>query len=328
MPASAGRFTKNTRVALKLQPTQGTDSIASSPVAADFIKATNQSIKIGHTMVDRGELIPTFGSNGKVYAGSSFELGFDFELAGSGAAGTAPGHDTAFKVCGLAATVNAGSNVTYNPITAGQQAGTGYAYDSGDLLKGLDLRGNLEKISFAIDQVPKASIKLVGAYGGDAQVAVPTTLPATTWAHPLGVCDTNTGDVTFGATYTLATGAIAGGTAYSSAGVEVALGNAVQYTKMLGQEVGDITGRTTTLSVTVDCTPAQEAAFRAQLQANTAQTVVFVHGTTAGNKVQIYAPAAQLTNVDKADQNGRRLVKLDFECKQTNGNDDIYFAFL
>ena len=328
MPTSAGRFTKNTRVALKIQPTQGTDAIASSPVAADFLKVSNQSVKIVPTMVDRGELLPTFGSNGKVYAGSSVELGFDFELSGSGTAGTAPGCDVALKCCGMAATINPGSNVTYNPITTGQQAGTGYFYDSGELHKGLDLRGNLEKLSFAVDENPKASVKLVGADGGEAQVAVPVTLPASTWAHPQGVCDANTGDVTFGATYTLATGAIAGGTAYSSAGVEVALGNSVQFTKLLGQEIGDITGRVTTLSVTVDCTPAQEAAFRAQMQANTAQTVVFSHGTTAGNKVQIYAPAAQLTNVDKADQNGRRMIKLDFECKQTNGNDDIYIAFL
>ena len=80
--------------------------------------------------------------------------------------------------------------------------------------------------------------------------------------------------------------------------------------------------------MTVDCTPAQEAAFRAQMKANTAQTVVFSHGTTAGNKVQIYAPAAQIINVDKVDQNGRRMIKLDFECKQSSGNDDIYIAFL
>lgn len=328
MPTSAARFTKNTRIALKLQGTQGVDSIASSPVAADFLKVKNQTVTVSPTMVDRGELLPTFGSNGKVFAGLSCELGFDFELSGSGTAGTAPGCAVALKICGLAEVINAGSNVTYNPITTGQQAATGYYYDSGDLQKGLDLRGNLEKLSFKVGETPTASVKAMGAHGGDAQVAVPVTLPASTWAHPLGVCDANTGDVTFGATYTLATGAIAGGTAYSSAGVEVALGNSVQFTKLLGQEIGDITGRVTTLTVTVDCTPAQEAAFRAQMVANTAQTVTFVHGTTAGNKVQIYAPAAQLTNVEKADQNGRRLVTLTFECKQTNGNDDIYFAFL
>jgi len=102
----------------------------------------------------------------------------------------------------------------------------------------------------------------------------------------------------------------------------------LQFTALLGQEIGDITGRLSTVSVTVDCTAAQEAAFRAQLKANTAQTLVFSHGTTAGNKVQFYAPAVQLTNVSKADKNGRRLVKLDFDCNKTTGNDDFYLAFL
>jgi hypothetical protein len=325
---SASRFTKSALVACKLQPTQGTDSIAGSPVAADILKVSNQSVTFNHTMADRGDLRPAFGANGKIFAGSSIDLSYDAELSGSGAAGTAPGADAALKACGLAATINAASNVTYNPISASLQAVTHYFYDSGALHKQLDARGNLDKISFNVGEVPKASFKFSGADGGDTQVAVPSTAPATTWATPLGVCEANSSDVTFGGTYTLATGAIAAGTTYAAAGLELAQGNALQFTALLGQEIGDITGRASTVNVTLDCTAAQEAAFRAQLKANTEQTLIFSHGTTAGNKVQVYVPAAQLTNVSKTDKNGRRLVKLDFDCKQTLGNDDFYLAFL
>lgn len=325
---SASRFTKTSLVACKLQPTQGTDAIAGAPAAADILKVSNQSVTLNHTMADRGDLTPTFGGNGKVFAGSSIDLAYDAELSGSGAAGTAPGCDAALKACGLAATINAASNVTYNPISASLQAVTQYFYDAGALHKQLDARGNLEKLSFNVGEIAKASFKFVGADGGDTQVAVPSTAPAATWAAPLGVCEANSSDVTFGATYTLATGAIASGTTYAAAGLEFSQGNALQFTALLGQEIGDITGRVSTASVTLDCTAAQEAAFRAQLKANTAQTLVFSHGTTAGNKVQFYAPAAQLTNVSKAEKNGRRLVKLDFDCNKTSGNDDFYLAFL
>lgn len=325
---SASRFTKSSVVALKLQPTQGIDSIAGAPVSADIMRVSNQSVTFNHTMVDRGDLRSTFGANGKIFAGGSVDVSYDFELSGSGAAGTAPGADVAFKVSGLAAVINAGSNVTYNPISASLQAGTQYFYDSGALHKQLDARANLEKLSFNAGEIPKASIKFTGADGGDTQIAVPSTSPAATWVAPLGVCEANSSDVTFGGTYTLATGAIAGGTTYAASGLEFSQGNALQFTNLLGQEIGDITGRSATVSVTLDCTAAQEAAFRAQLKANTDQTLIFSHGTTAGNKVQLYCPAAQLTNVSKTEKNGRRLVKLDFDCKQTIGNDDFYIAFL
>jgi hypothetical protein len=233
------------------------------------------------------------------------------------------------KACGLAAVINAASNVTYNPISASLQAVTQYFYDSGALHKQLDARGNLEKVVFNVGEVPKASVKMMGADGGDTQVAVPSTAPAATWVAPLGVCEANSSDITFGGTYTLATGAIVGGTTYAAAGLELSQGNALQFTALLGQEIGDITGRAATVSVTLDCTAAQEAAFRAQLKAGTTQTLIFSHGTTAGNKVQVYIPTAQLTNVGKDDRNGRRLVKLDFDCVQSSaGNDDFYLAFL
>lgn len=325
---SASRFTKNTLVACKLQPTQGTDSIAGAPASADIFKVSNQSVTMNHTMAERGDLRPTFGSTGKAFAGSSIDLNYDLEMAGSGAAGTAPGCDAALKACGLAAVINAASNVTYNPVSASLQAVTQYFYDSGALHKQLDARGNIEKITFNVGEVAKATIKFMGADGGDTEVAVPSTAPAATWIAGLGVCEANSSDVTFGGTYTLATGAIVGGTIYAAQGLEFAQGNALQFTALLGQEIGDITGRSSTVSVTIDCTAAQESAFRAQLKANTSQTLIFSHGATAGNKVQFYAPAAQLTNVSKAEKNGRRLVKLDFDCKQTSGNDDFYIAFL
>ena len=327
--ASAGRLVKNALIAAKVEATQGTDVLAGSPASADILKVSNFSVNpISSIFADRGQLRPTFGEFGKIFAGGSIEVSFDVELGGGGAAGTAPGYDMLLKGCGLAATINAASNVTYNPITTSQSSLTIYYYDSGQLHKLVAAKGNIDKITMNAGETPKASFKFIGVDAGIAATAIPATAPAATWVAPLGLNDTNSGDFTLGATYTLATGVIASGTAYACSALELSLGNEVQFVQLLGQEVVDIVGRAVSGSVTLDLTPAQEVTFMTALKANTTQSMVLSHGTTAGNKFQVYAPLIQWTGMSKAEKNGRRLMTLPFVCQQNAGNDDLYLAAL
>jgi hypothetical protein len=54
----------------------------------------------------------------------------------------------------------------------------------------------------------------------------------------------------------------------------------------------------------------------------------FVHGTTAGLKVLVHAPAVQLINPSKQDVNGRRLIGYDLRLVPVSGNDELRIVAL
>jgi len=135
------------------------------------------------------------------------------------------------------------------------------------------------------------------------------------------VNDANTGDLTFGGTY--ATGAITGGTAWPSRGLNLNVANSVNFTPLLGGETIDLTQREITGSMQLDLTAAQEVTFMAAVKANTLDTLSLLHGTTAGYKVLIHAPSFQMMNPSKQEVNGKRLIGYDIRCVPVSGNDEL-----
>ena len=81
------------------------------------------------------------------------------------------------------------------------------------------------------------------------------------------VAKANVVDITLGCTY--ATGALTGGTTYSSAGLEIDWANDVKFTPLLGGESVDITNRNLSGKVKLDLSAAQEVALYAAIKANT-----------------------------------------------------------
>ena len=133
--------------------------------------------------------------------------------------------------------------------------------------------------------------------------------------------DSNTADVKFGGTYSA--GVVTAGTSYTSRGLQLDVGNSVQYTPLLGAEYIDITAREVTGALQLDLTAAQEATFMTSVLANTLQAVSMEHGSTAGAIVGVYMTAAQLINPNKAEANGRRLIGFDLRSVPVAGNDDL-----
>lgn len=139
----------------------------------------------------------------------------------------------------------------------------------------------------------------------------------------------NVVDVTIGATYSV--GALSGGTVYPSTGMEIDLGNSLQYTALLSSERVDVVDRDSTGSVELDLTAAQEVSFMTTVKANTTQSFAITIGTATGNKVIIHAPAVQMINPKKVDLNGSRLIGYDLRLVPTAagaGNDELRLAFI
>ena len=116
---------------------------------------------------------------------------------------------------------------------------------------------------------------------------------------------------------------ITGGTTYPSQGLELSLGNDVQHIPLLGGEQVVVTGREVAGKVALDLTAAQVVTFMTAVKANTTQSMGLMHGTTAGYKVMLFAPAAQLINPKKVDVNGKLMCGYDVRLTPSAGNDDL-----
>ena len=272
--------------------------------------------------VNRDNIRSYFGASEQLVGTAYVEMGFDIELVGAGAAGTAPAWGPLMRACGWAETVTTGTagRAQYLPSTPGTESVSLYWYDDGALHKGLGARGTFE-LKATVGVRPVLSFKLLAIDGGISASANPTTT-LTAFKTPQVVTDANTGDIQFNGTYGT-TPAITNGTAYTSQGVDINAGNQVNHTPLLGGESIDITQRAISGKFNLELTAAQEVTFMGTVKANTTTSCGFIHGTATGYRVMLFAPAVQLINPTKADVNGRRLIGFDAQFVPSTGNDEL-----
>jgi hypothetical protein len=311
------RLVRNTAILAKIETTYGTDAAPSG--AADAILASNfSSVPLSANFIDRALVRPFLGTSDRLMGYTWKELSFDVEIAGSGAAGTAPAYGKLLRGCGFAETITAGSRVEYNPISAAFESLTLYYYDDGLLHKLLGARGTVD-VKMPIGAKPIMSFKFTGMDGGEAAASNPS-LTLTAWQAPLAVTNVNTGQLTLGCTYSA--GALSAGTQYPSQGLDASLGAKVTYQELVGSSLVNITDRDPSGKITLDLTAAQEVTLYSSIKGMTKQGLGMVQGTVAGNKFLFFAPATQLMKPSKVDDNGRRLIGFDVDFAPSAGNDE------
>jgi len=97
--------TRKRVILVKLEPTYGVDS---APVAADAVLCSNLSITpLEGSSVERDFIRPYFGASGAIRVENFASLSFDTEIAGSGAAGTAPEWGALLKSSNFSETITA-----------------------------------------------------------------------------------------------------------------------------------------------------------------------------------------------------------------------------
>lgn len=311
------RYIRNTAILAKIETTEGVDAVPTG--AANALLISDVTINpLNAQNVDRALLRPYFGASEQLVGAAFTELQFTVELAGSGAAATAPAWGALLRACGFAETVS--TFVAYAPDTpANQKSVTIYYYDDGVLHKLLGAKGNVT-LGMGVGERPTLQFSFMGNDGGVSAVANPATT-LTAWKAPLVITDTNSGDVKLGGTY--AAGAVTGGTPYTSRGLSINVGNQLQFSPLLGAQPVDITGREVTGSLQLDLSAAQEVTFFGSVKANTLQAISLEHGSVAGAIVGVHMAAVQLINPSKQDVNGRRLIGFDLRSVPSAGNDDL-----
>lgn len=311
------RYIKNTLICAAVQSAIGTPATPAG--ATDAVLVSDMSITpLDAQNIDRALMRGFFGGSEQLVGPGSVKLSYSVELAGSGTAGTAPQWGRHLQACAVAeGQLTAPVRTEYTPVSTGLKAMSQNYYDDGVLHKLVDAMGDFT-LSAKVGDRPLLKFDFVGL---DAGVSAATdTGTFTAWKKPVAMTKANVVDITLGATY--ATGALSGGTVYPSTGLEMKCGNQVNFTALLSSETVDITDRESTGTIELDLTPAQEVALMTAVKTNATQSLALTIGTTAGNKMIFFAPAAQLINPKKVEKNGKRLIGFDVRFVPVNGNDE------
>jgi hypothetical protein len=313
------RFIRNTVILAKLETSEGSDPTPTG--AANAILVSDVTITpLKANNVSRDLVRGYFGNSEQLVGTANVEVGFTVELGGSGTAATPTAWGPLLQACGFAQTIGA-SWVAYDPTTTfgASSSLTIYYHLDGVLHKLLGARGTFS-MAMGMGERPVMKFTFTGKDGGVTAVANATpTLSA--YRAPLVITDANTGDLTLGVTY--ATGANSGGTAYTSKGLQIDIGNSVQFQPLLGAESVILSNRLVSGKVSLDLSAAQVASFHTDVKANTTTTLGFTHGTSSGNIIVLYAPVVQRINPGVEDLNGQALSTYDLIVSPSAGNDEI-----
>jgi hypothetical protein len=311
------RYIRNTLITAKIETAPGTDATPTG--AANAILVTEASITpLDAKNIDRNLLRSYFGGSEQLVGPASIKLSFSTELAGSGTAATAPAWGALLQACAVAEGLLATpARVEYSPVSTGLKTLSIYYYDDGVLHKLLNVMGNCT-LSAKVGDRPMLKFDFIGVDGGIATGSDTGTYAA--WKKPVAMTKANVIDIALGVSY--ATGALTGGTPYSSSGIELNFGNAVDFDALLGEETVDATDRNSTGSTELKLTAAAEVAMMANVKGNITQSLGMTIGTAAGNKIILFAPAVQVLNPKKIDRNGRRMIGYDLRFVPVAGNDE------
>lgn len=315
----ASRYFRNMVILAKIQAAVGTYE---APAAAtDALLISNATIGYDDQVVNRDYLREFFGASEQLIGDSPVNIEFEVELAGSGAAGTAPAWGKLLRGCAFAETILADTYVSYNPITNGQESLSFlYAVD-GVTHRIKDARGTAT-LSIAPGSKPAIKFKFVGIENAEPEaVANPSGVAMTAWKAPLPVAADNTGDILIGCTY--AAGVVSGGTALPSISVDLDLGASPEFLALMGSAEVDITAREIKGTAKMRLAAADEAAMFTDAKTVTTKTVSFKHGVGTGKIVQCYAPAAQFGRPKYENAQGRLAVSVDMRLCPVAGNDEL-----
>lgn len=311
---------QNTVILAKVETTSGTDAAPTNTTDAVLVRVSGLDVKVVESFAERDVIVGAFGAADKLPYQRRATVTFSVELAGSGTAGTAPQWGDLLIGCGFAETVTATTRVDYTPSSTGLKTLTIWAYINNRLEKYNFCAGTF-KLNMETGQVPTLDFTFTGLVT-DVAAAAGVTPTLTNWKRAQAVSSVNTTKFSLGAvTYTA--GALTGGTEYNFKSFSLDCANDVQDLALVQQESVGIYGRSPTAQLVADLGAAAHAGFVADMHAGTNRALGVVHGTTAGNKVLIYAPIGVITNVQDNVNGSVMLSSMDFTLRPNAGNDDF-----
>lgn len=298
----------------KTETTYGTDPTPTGGSNAVLVRNIEVT-PLQADVVTRDVIRPYLGNYEQLLANQRVEITFEVELAGSGAAGTAPAYAPLLKACGLSETVVASTSVTYAPVSSSFSSCTIYFNNDGVQHKITGCRGNLT-ITGEVGTIPVISFTMTGIYNA------PT--------------DTAAGAVTYGNQSTpvlFKEGNTSGFQLFSYSGClqsfSLDLANEILYRELVGcTKSVTLTDRKPNGTVVIEAPTIAAKDYWTIATGNTTGNLTFQHGQTAGNIVTFLASTVDIANPTYADQDGVQMLSLPYVAMPTTaGNDELSLAF-
>ena len=307
------QLTRKRVILVEKEQSYGTDP---SPVATDVVLVRDLSITPQSSdVVNRDVVRPYLGASEQLLANTKVECTFSVELAGSGAAGTAPRYGSALKACGFSETVSSGTSVTYAPVSASFTSVTIHYNVDGVRHIVTGCRGSFV-LNAAVGEIPSIDFTFTGIYNAPTDTALPS--------------------VTYGAQATpliFKNGNTSGFSLLSHSGalmnLSMDVGNELVYRELVGgtKEVL-ITDRAANGSVSIEA-PAlgTNDFFAAALTDASLGNLQFLHGTTAGNKVQFISSKVDIGDVSYGEADGVTMLEIPYTLVPSAANDEMSLIF-
>jgi len=254
-----------------------------------------------------------FGNDGEIHVGVHVKVEFDVEMAGSGAAGTAPAYGRLFKACQMAETIDTGVSVTYAPASNGTDSLTMYFQLDGQRHA---LRGARGTWSIKGDSqgIPYFHFVFTGLWVNPA-TATDLVPDFTGFLAPKPITYEHTPTVTL---HALASVFI--GFTYDHA-------NQVEHFDNPGEEAVEITDRMPAGTINLLAPVLSTKNYFTAAKADTVGNLLFTHGVVAGNIIKLAAPRVQLLQPKYGDDRGRAMVTANTSFVRDVNDDEMELEF-
>jgi len=267
-------------------------------------------------VVERELIKAHLGNFEQLLANQRAVVSFTCELAGSGTAGTPPKFGPALEACAMAVTNVGSTSDTYAPVSAASSMKSVTIYVNVDGVNHAvtGCRGTFS-INCELNEIPTISFEMTGRYNNPADVTAPTCTYSGV-ASPLLWKNGNTSSFQF---YGYA-GAI------SSWSLDMA--NEVIYRELVGgtKEVL-ISDRKPSGSLQLEAVLLAGHNFFSDSVGTSLGTNKWIHGTTAGNKVEVSCPTSDIGAPSYTDSDGIQMLELPFVAVPNSGNDEVSIKF-
>lgn len=294
--------------AIDTEPTMtaATTAILASGIAPSVLEAE---------FVERNNMKPYKGNSGKLVTGVHRMFEYEIEMAGSGAAGTAPAFGDIIKGCGFAATTVASTSVAYAPVSSGEPWVAHHVYMDGLRFKMLNGKGSLS-LDFTAKGIPKAKFKYLGAYEAMTDTTFPSGTDYTAFKDPLTVGKVNTPTFTFF------------GQTLCMQALTLDLANTLGWTERVNYAGARSPNRKPTGTIVAELGTVAELNWGETIRAGTTGVVQLIHGVTAGYIVQLDMPKIRITSKPTIQNvDGIAVITASYDIEPSSGNDEMVLTF-
>lgn len=281
-------------VLAKIETSYGVDPTPTGAANAVLLKAVDIN-PIAGERIPREIIRAGYGTMAGWLVGRHVSITARVDLAGAGAAGTAPAYGPLLRACGMAEAISAGVKVDYTPVHSGFESTALYVNHEGTRHIALGSRGNA-KFRFTRNRTPEIELSLLALWQSDSSVALPA-LTVTAWKDPLPCTKSNT------AAYTI------DGQAVAASSLEIDLGMDCAYLERINRQEIVVRDRKPKLTTLIEELPLATKNFHAMV-GGAPVPLVYTHGTGAGKIVDISCPLIQLQDAQRQEEETETMLNI------------------